>query len=110
MGENVKLTVRKSEWLGDWYVIEREHGFRFGDADPEGTGGEMEVVATAIETGKPVSFGRVAVSPTASGGVCLYNPRNSQTTPAINRESALHLAAEIRRVLAIVLVGELVQS
>ena len=74
-----QLTLRKSEWLDDWYVVEwAEHdgrewmepttwgasfqrSARVSDAEVEGTRAEMLALAEALEAGKNESFRRCAV-------------------------------------------------
>lgn len=111
------LTLRKSDSLDDWYVIEwaehenrgwierTEYGGAFrwsgrvSDADVEGTANEMRAIADAIEAGRSESFRRCAAH-VCERGYQLSSPRNSQREALISHEQARHLASEIRRVLA----------
>lgn len=113
----MKLTLRKSEWLDDWYLIERaEHdgrtwlektgpssssvrcSSRFSDADVEGDSGEMMAIAKAIECRGRAGFKRCAVD--ATGDPVLFrSPRNSERDGECSPAEADELAAEIRRVL-----------
>jgi hypothetical protein len=90
----MKLTIRKSDALDDWYVIERaEHdgrswleptqygvafqcSARISDADVEGYASEMLAIADAIEAGTVARFKRCAVDAT-SDVVRFWSPRNS---------------------------------
>jgi hypothetical protein len=113
-----KLTLRKSEWLDDWYIIERaEHdgrewtepmggnGFalrtsaRFSDADVEGAAVEMLGIAAAIERRGEEGFKRCAVS-VDGDKASFWSPRNSQTEGVVSLAAADALAAEIRAKLA----------
>ena len=113
----MRLTLRKSEFLDDWYVIERaehegepwveDHGdgtgslrdpARFSDADVEGTAAEMCAIATAIEKRDHAAFRRCAVS-THSAGVSFWSPRNSQESGYVSLAEADELAALIRKEL-----------
>ena len=121
MGSDRAMTLRKSDWLDDWYVIEwaeHEHtmgvvpvggrGFAFthsgrvGDADVEGTAAEMLALAAAIESGGWAGGSRCRAVTRPDGKVHLCSPRNSIDGIVVTRESAASLAAEIRRVLVIV--------
>jgi hypothetical protein len=104
-----KLTLRKSDWLTDWYLIElaehddktwlepRAHGAalmhsgRFSDADVEGEKQEMLAIAAAIKARGSESFKRCAVRVNGED-VFFWSPRNSQrqghTTLAIADELA----------------------
>jgi hypothetical protein len=113
MTEAVNLTLRKSDWLDDWYVIERaEHdgrtwlepipgglafmcSARLGDADIEGTAAEMLAIADAIETNRSVSFRRCAARREGTGYL-LGSPRNSVKFTAVRLADAMALAAIIR--------------
>lgn len=111
----MKLTIRKSEDLGDWYVIERaEHdgrswfestglssmalrcSSRFSDADVEGTALEMRALAKAIEDGQPEAFKRCAVR-IEGDRAFFWSPRNSQRDGEVSLEDARELAAQILR-------------
>ena len=91
----MKLVIKKSEWMEDWYLIERaEHdgrswieqtgpnvaalrcSSRIGDADVEGTREEMLAIAAGIERREDVVFRRCAVMFSA-GGVRFLSPRNT---------------------------------
>jgi hypothetical protein len=109
---DIHCTIRKSDWLADWYVIERkEHGgrewlerigpgalafcrsARLGNADIEGTGEEMRAIASAIIAGEAAGFTRCAVSPRPDG-FALWSPRNSIGKTVISKDCALELAEE----------------
>jgi len=113
-----QLTLRKSEWLDDWYVIERVHhdgrtwlepmegggvalmcSSRLGNADIEGTSDHMRALAAAIDRHERESFKRCAVQP-VEGGWHIWSPRNSIDPSIISDAQAQQLAGEIRRVLA----------
>jgi hypothetical protein len=112
----MKLTLRKSDWLDDWYLIERaEHdgrewfevdparpncaflqrSARLGDADTEGTAAEMLAIAGAIETGGSAAFLRCAAERTETGYL-IGSPRNSSELTPVTFADAGGLAAEIR--------------
>lgn len=116
----MKLTLRKCDDIGDWYVIERaEHdgrswfepvaknamslqcSSRFSDADVEGFAFEMLEIAAAIEQRGRASFKRCRVDATGEP-VRFSSPRNSQRDGECSLQEADELAAEIRRVLAAV--------
>ena len=116
-----KLTLVKSEGMGDWYVIEwAEHdqrgwmemreaeGYKYGawcwsgrvaDADVEGHASEMAAIADAIKSGGSASFRRCEAMRLQDGSYALSSPRNSQTPGVITAQQATHLTAEIERVL-----------
>ncbi len=113
----MKLTIKKSDWLDDWYVIERaEHdgcewfevtgpnsssfnlSSRFSDACVEGTLAEMESIAAAIRGRTHESFRRCAVDATSSP-VAFWSPRNSQVNGEVKREEAEDLAGQIEDVV-----------
>lgn len=114
----MKLTIRKSDDLGDWYVIERaEHdgrqwmestgpnsatlrcSSRFSDADVEGYATEMLAIAVTIELRSRVLFRRCAVDATTEP-VRFWSPRNSQIDGEVTLAEAVALAKEIRTVVA----------
>lgn len=113
----MKLKIRKSESLGDWYVIERaEHdgrmwlepigrggmslrsSARFSDADVEGRAEEMLAIAKAIEEGRDESFRRCAVR-IEGHRAFFWSPRNSETDGEVSLDEAKELAAQIRQEL-----------
>jgi hypothetical protein len=125
----MKLTIRHSDSIEDWYLIERtwhdgrgwlartEWGSAFctsaricgaamGDtpaghsADVEGTGEQMLDIAAAIEGRHAVRFKRCGVD--ARGDlVAISSPRNGQGIDAyVTHEEALDLAAQIRRLVS----------
>jgi len=116
MKDLVPLTLRKSDMLDDWYLIERkyhdgktwleptEYGYRYqtsariSDADVEGCSQEMLAIATAIETRSEFSAKRCGVW-FEGDGVCFSSPRNSQTPGIVTLEDADNLAKEIREKL-----------
>lgn len=108
----MRLTVRKSDRLDDWWVIERaehdgrkwmertEYGMalrcssRFSDADVEGTAAEMLAIADAIKSRGGAAFGRCSVE--VDGDVARFNsPRNSMEDGECTLAEADELAAEI---------------
>jgi hypothetical protein len=112
----VKLTMRKSEHLPDWYLIERaEHDGRMWEeqtgphssalmyssrfstnADVEGASYEMLAIADAIEQRGEASFRRCEVI--IEGEHALFcSPRNSREPGRVTLAEADALAAEIRR-------------
>jgi len=110
----MKLTIRKCDGFGDWYVIERaEHdgrewlaptgyGSRFmrsariSDADVEGTGCEMHAIAGAIEARGSFHARRCAVW-LEEGGFRFESPRNSSEPGGlVTMEHADELARLIR--------------
>lgn len=116
-----ELTVVAGKRLSDWYCIEwAEHdntsGFitldknstsywhsgRVGDADIEGSGEEMLMLAGAIELQHGgISFKRCAVETLPTGDVLLWSPRNSQQEATITATQAAQLAQAIRRIVVI---------
>lgn len=114
----MKLTLRKSDWLDDWYVIERkEHenkqwlkpthgGFAFqrssriSDADVEGTAEEMLAIAQSIKAKGRKSFKRCSVCYVSDNEVQFCSPRNSQRDGICNYEEALELANAIEAMLS----------
>lgn len=121
----MKLTIRKSEMLGDWYVIERaEHdgrewletigpnaqalrcSSRFSDADVEGTASDMLEIAAAIEKRGSFSAKRCAVLIVPATAFSMnataefWSPRNSRARGAVTLAEADELAALIRKEVA----------
>lgn len=113
----MRLAIRRSGHLDDWYVVERaEHdgrswleplgensaglrcSSRFSDADVEGTAAEMLALAEAIEARGEARFRRCAVD-ARSELVTFCSPRNSQLDGEVTLAEALALAAEIRATL-----------
>lgn len=112
----MRLTLRKSDNIDDWYFIERaEHdgrrwmeptrygmalrtSARFSDADVEGSASEMLDIADAIERHKIKNHKRCAVDATTEP-VKFHSPRNSQIDGETTYAEALELAIEIRRLL-----------
>lgn len=109
----MKITIRKSEHLPDWYLIVRaEHDNKtwvetIGDtryfmkserlspeACIEGTSEEMIDIANAIKSRNSESAKRVAVS-FEDDGVHLYSPKNSQHHGIVTIEEADDLADQI---------------
>jgi len=114
----MKLTIVKSEWIDDWYVIERaEHdgrewlertgpnsaslqcSSRISDADIEGTMGEMLAIAEAIHNRESISFKRCAVE-MRSDGAAFCSPRNSQRDGVCSLDDADDLAGKIKAMCA----------
>lgn len=111
MTTDLPLTLRKSDSLDDWYVIERlqhdgaewlkptHYGMafcrsaRFSDnADVEGTGSEMLAIARAIKERKDVSFKRCSVAFLEGGCVAFESPRNSEEPGIVTVANADALA------------------
>jgi len=114
----MKLTLKQSDNLADWYLIERaehnhtawfvpieggmafQHSGRISDADVEGTAAEMLAIADAIMARKEnCDAYRCAVDASVEP-VRFWSPRNSQEVGKCSLMEADELAAEIRRVLA----------
>lgn len=106
--------MRKSDFLDDWYLIERtEHdkrqwmeqidtnafalrcSSRISDADIEGSASEMRAIAEAIEKREYVSFKRCAVD-AREELVKFWSPRNSQEPGTTSYAEALVLAEQIK--------------
>lgn len=113
----MKLILRKSDVLDDWYVIERaEHdnrtwfeqtepnvmvfrsSARISDADVEGTSAEMLEIAEAIKKRERTWFKRCAVRVDGCAAY-FHSPRNSSTDGVVPLEDADELADEILRTL-----------
>lgn len=111
----MRLTVKKSEFLTDWYVIERlEHdgrewmettgpgcmslrlSSRFSDADVEGPSYEILAIARAIEQRSEAIFKRCSVDAT-SDPVKFSSPRNSRKDGECSLAEADELVITIRR-------------
>jgi len=111
----MKLTLRKSDFTDDWYVIERmEHdnrtwfeplgdnamqfctSSRFSDADVEGTLEEMGEIAKAIRERGTYHARRCAVD-ARGDSVTFESPRNSTVEGVCTYDEALALAELIDR-------------
>jgi len=94
------LTLRKSEHLGDWYVIERRNGGDVSDACVEGTAAEMLAIAATIAARGYFGARRCAVE-FSDGAFTFWSPRNSTGggNDAIHPDDADDLAREIRAAL-----------
>lgn len=109
----MKITIRKSEHLPDWYLIVRaEHDNKTWvevidyihyhmkserlspEACIEGDSSEMIDIAKAIKSRTSASAKRVAVS-FEDDGVHLYSPKNSQHHGIVTIEEADDLADQI---------------
>ena len=113
---SVPLTLRKSDMIDDWYLIERrnhdgrtwseqtEYGTsyqtsaRISDADVEGCAHAMLGIATAIEERSTFRAKRCAVW-FEGDRACFSSPRNSQRPGTVTLEDADNLAKEIREKL-----------
>lgn len=114
-----KLILVKSEFLDNWYVIERaEHegieradqvgpnsytlfcSSRISDADVEGHLDQMVALADAIESSGSVSFKRCAVR-IENDRAFFWSPRNSRREGETSLACALELAKQIREVAAV---------
>ena len=110
----MKIKLVKSEWLDDWYLIEKaEHenkewiektgdncyslrcSSRISDADVEGTSAEMLAIAGAIKKRGAVSFKRAAVN-CMGDKVEFWSPRNSTTPGTVTLAEADELAKQIK--------------
>lgn len=110
-----ELTIRKSDAMGDWYVIEwAEHdgrewmersqrypnvsnfmrSARVSDADVEGPGSEMRAAAQAIIERGEFSARRLEVR-VAGDSTFLSSPRNSSFEEEVPYTRALALAHKI---------------
>jgi hypothetical protein len=113
----MRLTIKKTDVIEDWYLIERaEHdgrewieetgphssalrcSARFSDADVEGRSREMLAIAAAIEARGEAVFGRCAVDATGET-VRFWSPRNSREDGLVTREEADDLARQVRTLL-----------
>lgn len=112
----MKLILKKSENLDDWYTIElaehenkywsepTEYGStlmysgRISDACVEGSAAEMLAIADAIDQHKRVSFKRCAVNYNYNN-VEFYSPRNSKKPGSCSHAEASELATKIRLVV-----------
>lgn len=109
------LTLRKTDFGDDWYIIEwAEHdgrewiewgsgggsfrrSARVSDADVEGTLAEMVVIAQAIKDRSVTTFRRCAVD-ARDARVMFWSPRNSTSAESVSLAVAVALAVEIQRV------------
>lgn len=113
----MKMTLRKSNCIDDWYVIEKaEHDgkewrertsgnsssfrstARISDAEVEGTSAEMLAIADAIMGETACSFKRCAVT-CRDGYAYLWSPRNSQHPGKVSMEDGRDLAEQIYKVI-----------
>ncbi len=114
----MKIVLQKSDWLEDWYTIERaQHegrqwlqptgpdGFQFmdsgriSDACVEGTAEEMTELAKAIKARGSASFKRCAVR--VEGGTAYFcSPRNSTRAAAVPLADADEFADQALAALA----------
>lgn len=114
----MKIKLVKSDWLDDWYTIERaEHvgrvwiepgddgvchfmdSGRISDACVEGTASEMIEIAKAIKANHSASFKRCAVR-VGEKFAYFYSPRNSQRDAEVPLEDAIAFADEALSELA----------
>lgn len=111
--ESIPLTLEKSEWLTDWYLIVRaEHegkewmenddssyqcSERISDADVEGYSAEMKSIAAAIEKRASFKAKRCAVEVMGDGSVHFWSPRNSTRPGIVTLADADALAQTIRK-------------
>ena len=82
----MKTTLRKSEWLDDWYVIKPHHG----TGQPEGTSEEWKAILEAMKKRERESFRRVGVRFDGEGNAMFRSPRNS-----MNDDEAVIPAGEV---------------
>lgn len=111
----MKIVMRKSEWLDDWYlIVKAEHdgrvweegvapsvlkfmkSERISDACVEGSEEEMLWIATPIIARKEYEFCRCAVR-FEPDGVHFWSPRNSRVDGVVSIEEADELANQIIR-------------
>lgn len=109
----MKITLQKSDWLKDWYTIERAqhenrqwlaplggNGFQFmdsgriSDACVEGTAEEMRAIAEAIKARGSASFKRCAVH--VKGEIAYFcSPRNSTRDAEVPLADAEEFADQV---------------
>ena len=111
----MKIVMKKSAWLDDWYlIVKAEHdgrewwertgpnssrfmcSERISDACVEGSEEEMLEIAQAIKLGERRNFKRCAVA-FLSDGVHFWSPRNSSEDGVVSVEEADELADQILR-------------
>jgi len=109
----MKIVMKKSEWLDDWYlIVKAEHdgrvwlektgpnssrfmmSERISDACVEGDSEEMCWIANSIIARKGCNFCRCAVR-FESDGVHFWSPRNSSFDGIVSIEEADELANQI---------------
>lgn len=96
---DVKVMIRKSDILPNWYVIEYEDGSRFSDACIEGSANEMLQIASAIEKNESIHFRRCGVTMNEFRAR-FFSPRNSQGDyGTIGLREAAELAKQIKLLL-----------
>lgn len=91
----MKIELRKSDGLDDWYTIERAVLFgRISNADIEGSAEEMLALARAIKARGSASFKRCAV---LCGLRFAYfcSPRNSTRDASVSLEDADEFADRV---------------
>jgi hypothetical protein len=72
------LTLRKSEYLDDWYVLEKENGRPTGFVCVEGDRSEWIGIANAMKVRESCRHKRCAASTRDNGSRYeFYSPRNS---------------------------------
>jgi hypothetical protein len=96
----MRLTIRKSEHIPDWYVIEPvEPNERWADAAVEGYSYEMVAIAEAIDNRDEARFTRCMVVANIEP-VLFLSPRNSSGADGeATREEALDLSRQIHELL-----------
>ena len=109
----MKIVMKKSEWLDDWYlIVKAEHdrrewmeragpnssrfmcSERISDACVEGNAEEMICIAEAIKARTLCHFERCAVA-FWPDGVHFWSPRNSSEDGVVSIEEADELADQI---------------
>ena len=109
----MKIVMKKSEWLDDWYlIVKAEHdgrewrertgpnssrfmcSERISDACVEGDAEEMVCIAEGVKARERRSFGRCAVA-FHPDGVHFWSPRNSGEDGVVTVEEADELADQI---------------
>lgn len=123
----IKLNLRRSDWMGDWFVLEREvhddgdyemvapddiskdgrimaashmPSSRVGDADVEGTAEEWAGMLAALRGGGSYSAKRCAVRPVERRGAAVWSPRNSRELSVLDKETVDYLVPKIEATLA----------
>lgn len=115
--ESIRMVIVKSDWMEDWWVLEREEhdgrewfervgpnasalrmSSRIGNADIEGTTREWKGIAAAIRARGSDHNKRCAVS-CEPEGVYLSSPRNSIEPTLVDYVSADLLADRIEESL-----------
>lgn len=84
----------------NWFCLTNERWQRINGADIEGDRDEWAAIAGAIEKGLSLRHKRCAAELQSDGTWHFWSPRNSMSPTVVSAHEALHIASEIRRVLA----------